>query len=65
MSRTYHHHHRQMHWAGPGWWHHLMTEVKARRRVRDLSRLAVRTKDLDEVDRVHWPLARKPHIYFW
>ena len=54
-----------MRWNGPNWWHHLFSEVPARARARVLERIAARTADLDEVDRVQWPLARKPHIYYW
>ena len=65
MSRTKHHHHRQMHWAGPGWWHHLYSEKPRRAHERALERKAAKCAELDEVDGVQWPLAKKPHHYYY
>jgi len=66
MSRTRHHHHRQFSPSkSPGWHHHIYFERPSRAQARRLERLATRTTDLDDVDRVEWPLASKPHIYYW
>lgn len=65
MSRTRHHHRRRMRWGGPNWWHHLFSEVPARAKARVLERISAGSPDLDDVDRVEWPLARRPHRYYW
>ena len=67
MSRTKHHHHRQMHWAGPGWFHTLTTERPARAKTRRLERKAVSLPNCDSVDRIEWPSEnpRRPHVYYW
>jgi len=54
-----------MRWNGPNWWHHLFSEVPARAKARVLERLATKTNDLDEVDRVLWPHHSRPHHYYW
>jgi len=66
MSRTRHHHHRQFSPSkSPGWWHHIFFERPARAQRRALERQALKVINLDEVDPVLWPLASKPHIYYW
>lgn len=63
MSRTRHHHHRRMHWAGPGIWHHIQTERPNRRKTKMLENDVRRSGDAEAF--YEWPLPKKPHQYFW
>lgn len=80
MSRTKHHDQKRhtvhgRHWpydycATPGVWVRTMMTKPARRAAHLLESL-LRNRpvevvtDCPEVDRVHWPHARKPHVYYW
>lgn len=73
MSRTYHHGYRAKkklfghgghHWLrSPGWWIHDFMTRPQRAEVRRLTRVVMRLSDLD--DAPEFPLAKKPHIYYW
>lgn len=77
MSRTPHHDQKRhiihgRHWpyhysATPGWWVRLRM-TKPARRAAHLLEAALRNRapvSEFEADRVLWPLAHKPHEYFW
>lgn len=73
MSRTKHHGDKakkrafgdQWNWTGqtPGWWVRLMMTRPQRRAVKLWERDAVKTTDLESVDRP--PHGHKPHVYYW
>jgi hypothetical protein len=46
----------------PSWWIHDMMTVKARGQERVLLNKVLAGEDADGMT---WPLARKPHIYYW
>jgi hypothetical protein len=47
----------------PGWWVHEMMDVPKRAQVRNLINKTLRLFDLEEAPL--FPLAKKPHHYFW
>lgn len=52
------------HWMKtPGWWVHDMMTVPQRAEVRELLGRVMRLSDLE--DAPEFPLAKKPHDYYW
>lgn len=64
MSRTRHHHHRQVRWnKNPGYWNRQQTQVPYRVKVRDLTRKVLLLIDLESTP--EFPPAKRPVIYYW
>lgn len=73
MSRTYHHGNKakervfgsRWRWIHqtPSWWVREMMTKPQRARTRNLLKKVERMKDLE--DPPLFPLARKPHVYYW
>lgn len=49
----------------PSWWRRLMQEKPARRETKMLCREITKANDPEWAEEVVFPLARKPHIYYW
>ena len=60
MSRTYHHHHRQMRWNGPSWWTHMFGNAPIRRKSNQTLKNA---KDLNEVMMPHQKKNKRGYFY--
>ena len=64
MSKTYHHHHRQMQWRGPRWWRRETTDVPCRRETRDLLRKVV-VQLMDIEDAPEFPEGKKSYNEYY
>jgi len=47
----------------PGWWIHDFHEVPMRAKTRNILKKVKRLVDYEDVE--EFPIARKPHIYYW
>lgn len=71
MSRTRHHNKRiwvkktpyWKWWSSPGWWVREMMTRPQRAKTRELINEVKKLDDLENAP--EFPLARKPHIYYW
>ena len=50
--------------SAPGWWCNLMMERPARRKTKNLCKKVV-LAELEEAEEIMFPLAKKPHDYYW
>jgi len=50
-------------WSTPSWWNNLFHTHKQRAEVRQKIRIAM--LDVESSNSIVWPLAKKPHHYFW